>query len=142
MRKYFFPAALLLLFLQAFQNPVATLHLHLDGIKSARGVIRIYLFNNPDNFPVKKDLAFRKITLSPGKADDVELKNIPYGTYALSIFQDLNNNGKMDRTWFGMPGEPYAVSGRPVVRFGPPWFSDCSFRIDRPDVYLNLKIKD
>ncbi|UYZ62523.1 DUF2141 domain-containing protein [Hymenobacter weizhouensis] len=32
--------------------------------------------------------------------------NVPYGKYAVSIFQDINNNDKLDQNFLGIPKEP------------------------------------
>ena len=50
------------------------------------------------------------------------------GTYAVFVAHDLNGNGKLDKSFLGMPTEPVGLSrnpGRP--RFGPPKFEDSSF---------------
>ena len=36
--------------------------------------------------------------------------DIPAGTYAITIFQDLNENGDLDKNFFGNPKEPYGFS--------------------------------
>ena len=39
---------------------------------------------------------------------------------ALTLYQDLNANGKMDANPFGMPTEPWGASGKPAT-MGPTW---------------------
>ena len=53
---------------------------------------------------------------------------LPAGTYALTLYQDLNANGRLDRNGlFGLPSEPYGFSNNPRVWFGPPSFAKCAF---------------
>lgn len=40
---------------------------------------------------------------------------------ALTLFQDLNRNGKLDANPFGMPSEPWGASGKPSPLTGPTW---------------------
>lgn len=47
----------------------------------------------------------------------VTLQNVPVGTYAIEVYQDLNSNGKMDLNLLGLPKEPYGFSrdARPLL---------------------------
>ncbi len=40
---------------------------------------------------------------------------------ALTLYQDLNGNGKLDRNVFGMPSEPWGASGKPAAMSAPTW---------------------
>lgn len=40
--------------------------------------------------------------------------------FAVTMFQDLDGDGKLGRTLLGLPAEPWAASGRPGP-FGPEW---------------------
>ncbi len=57
--------------------------------------------------------------------------SVPMATYAIAVYQDLNRNGRLDKSTFGFPTEPYGFSRnyRPVYR-GPLW-KDASILIDR-----------
>jgi uncharacterized protein (DUF2141 family) len=39
---------------------------------------------------------------------------------ALRMFQDVDGNGEMNRSAFGMPSEPFGFSNNPEINFGPP----------------------
>ena len=64
--------------------------------------------------------------------------NLPYGTYAISVLDDENNNAEMDRT-LGMPREGYGFSNNPVVKLRPPSFEESSFKFDKP--YMEIEIE-
>ncbi len=57
--------------------------------------------------------------------------SVPVATYAIAVYQDLNRNGRLDKSTFGFPTEPYGFSRnyRPVYR-GPLW-KDAAILIDR-----------
>ena len=40
----------------------------------------------------------------------VTIPNVPPGVYAAQVFQDRNNNHKVDRALFGIPTEPVGFS--------------------------------
>jgi uncharacterized protein (DUF2141 family) len=44
----------------------------------------------------------------------------------------------MDRNWLGLPSEPYALSGHPKFRFGPPTFEDVKFGFNSKFVQIYL----
>ena len=51
------------------------------------------------------------------------------GMYAVSLFHDENDNGKLDANFMGIPREPYAFSNNAKGFFGPPTFQDCQFEV-------------
>ena len=55
--------------------------------------------------------------------------DLPPGTYAVSVYEDLNGNHKLDRNIVGIPREPVGASNNPPARMGPPRFNECSFRV-------------
>ncbi|MEO8525193.1 MAG: DUF2141 domain-containing protein [Caldimonas sp.] len=43
------------------------------------------------------------------------------GSVALTLFQDLNGNGKLDANAFGIPSEPWGASGKQLPMSAPTW---------------------
>ena len=50
----------------------------------------------------------------------VQMCGISGSTLAITMFQDLDSDGKMGRNLLGMPTEPWGASGQPGM-FGPSW---------------------
>ncbi len=67
-------------------------------------------------------------------------KNLHQGEYALAIYQDLNENGKLDRKKFGIPAEPFAFSNDALRRFGPPYFEQTKFSIEKGENTQELNL--
>ena len=65
--------------------------------------------------------------MKPTKLGDLQLSwsDIPFGEYAIAIYQDLNNNGVLDKNVFGYPSEPFGFSKNFKPRFSAPDFDDC-----------------
>lgn len=40
---------------------------------------------------------------------------------AVTLYQDLNGNGKLDRNVIGIPSEPWGASGKPAAMSAPTW---------------------
>lgn len=64
--------------------------------------------------------------------------DLPPGEYAVSTYQDVNSNDKLDRYFIGKPKEPYGFSNN-VNPFGPPSYKDCKFTI--ADLPKSISIK-
>lgn len=63
------------------------------------------------------------------------------GTYAAGAFQDSNSNGKFDRSWAGLPKEPWCVSRGPRGTFGPPSFDAAQFAVGEGTVRLTCNAR-
>ena len=72
--------------------------------------------------------SFGKVAMSQlqvnvtGETMTVPLCGLTGAAVAVTLFQDLNSNGKLDANPFGMPTEPWAASGR-AAPMGPTWAS-------------------
>jgi len=97
----------------------------------ARGDLGYLIFAAPAGFPGDRDKALRHGFLPiPAGADQMTIDAmVPPGTYAVSVYEDLNGNHRLDHNFLGIPREPVGVSGNPRSRYGPPHFDECSFRV-------------
>ena len=69
----------------------------------------------------------------------VTFENIPSGIYAVSIFHDENDNGKMDTNFMGIPKEDYGCSNDASGFMGPPKWSDAKFELkDNTSITIKL----
>ena len=99
------------------------LTLEVRDIDRPQGFLYVAFYSSPDNFLKKPLTGFR-----------VE------GTYALALFQDLNENGTLDTGTFGIPQEPTAFSNDAQGVMGPPSFEECSFTL-RSDTTLVVHLR-
>ena len=121
-------AALLPLALTA-TAPVARLDVSIDHVRSDRGLIRVCLTADPDNFPACVDDADAITRSVSANVRDIRFMGLPYGNYAVAVIHDENSNAKLD-TFAGIPREGFGFSRNPVVRFGAPRFAAARFAID------------
>ncbi|NUN69277.1 MAG: DUF2141 domain-containing protein [Bacteroidetes bacterium] len=100
----------------------------INGLREAKGQVMVFVYNNADDFPTKRDKAFRakKVPVT-GAAIEVTFDDVPDGTYGVAVYHDENMNDKMDRSWYGMPKEGYGASNDAKGSFGPPSFDDAKF---------------
>jgi uncharacterized protein (DUF2141 family) len=65
---------------------------------------------------------------------------MPLGTYAITIYHDEDNDGEMDRRWYGPPKEGYAFSNNYQSAFKPASFEDAAFEFNG-DMELEIEMR-
>lgn len=116
------------------------LTLELNGVNAGKGQLIIALYDSADKF-LKKSA--RKLTVPAGAAAmTVKLEDIPPGDYAVSLYQDLNSNNKMDTHMFGIPAEPYGFSNNATGSMGPPKFAAAQFSVPAAGKAIAITLHD
>ena len=108
--------------------PIARLDVGVDHMRSAKGLLRVCLTADPDNFPACVDDANALTRSIPASVHTTSFPGLPQRGYALAIIHDENSNAKLD-TIAGIPREGYGFSRNAAVRFGPPRFSAARFML-------------
>jgi uncharacterized protein (DUF2141 family) len=106
--------------------PTGRLDVGLDGLRSAKGMVRVCLTADPTNFPACVDDAQALTRSIPASAHGISFEALPRGTYALAVIHDENGNRRLD-TFAGIPREGFGFSRNPPMRFGPPRFTAARF---------------
>ena len=120
------------------QQSNAVIELNLSNQQSSAGKIYVAIYNSEQSFGIPEKAYFTDIFLAkkPFMAS-IELKS---GSYAIAVYQDINNNGKLDKNWVGIPTEPYGFSKDPVIRFGPPLYEDCQLHLEgKKNISIRLR---
>lgn len=108
--------------------PTAELTVQVDHLRSHKGMIRVCLTADPENFPACIDDADATTRSIPASAGMLTFQGLPRGDYAIAVIHDENNNKKLD-TFVGVPREGFGFSRNPPVSFGPPRFSAARFTL-------------
>ncbi len=115
-----------------------SLTLEVRDIDRVQGFLYVAVYSSPESF-LKKTLAGFRVEVK-GKTVTIPCEGLPKGTYALALYQDLNDNGTLDTGAFGIPTEPTAFSRDAQGVMGPPTFVDCSFTL-RSDTTLLVHLR-
>ncbi len=115
-----------------------TLEVEVANLSSTNGFVYLQLFDEEDQF-LKKSIRQEKIGPINAQTVVFTIPDLPFGTYALSVMHDENENGVMDKGTFGIPQEGYAFSNNAKGMFGPPSYEDSSFSF-QGDVRLKISI--
>jgi len=102
-------------------KPVECPTMELVGLKSGEGRLMVAAYNSAESF--LKTPVWSLMVKVEGDAMRIPLCNVSAAEVAITAFQDLNGNNKMDANPMGIPTEPYGASGKPAM-FGPPTWND------------------
>lgn len=105
-----------------------SLTVKIQGAVNNKGQMFISVYNKEAQFLSK----FYKGTKSKivDNSCVVTFNNLPSGTYAVSIYHDENDNGRLDSNFLGIPKEDYGCSNDAKGFMGPPKWEDAKFEIN------------
>ena len=106
-----------------------TINVSITGFKNDEGKAMVGLYNTKDEFLKKEYKSFSARIIN--RKVEVSFKDIPEGTFAISVYHDENENGEFDRRFGMIPKENYGNSNNVPPRFGPPKWEDAKFEIKR-----------
>lgn len=118
------------------------LTVHISGIRNDNGIIRIGLYNSEQAYADKSGAGLAALRRAPLPIQNGEavwqVGNLPYGTYAIKLFHDEDNSGKLKKNWVGRPKEGIGFSNNPQVINKAPTFDEVRFVIDQPQVNVHI----
>ncbi|MDR0604478.1 MAG: DUF2141 domain-containing protein [Bacteroidales bacterium] len=87
-----------------------TLTIRIHNIKPVSGNLMVGVFNSGTGFP---DVYYKgyKVQITD-TIMVVTFTSLPKGKYAVSVYQDINKNGQLDKNVFGIPKEKYGFSNK------------------------------
>lgn len=118
-----------------------TIIVKIVGFASNAGSVRVALWNQADSFLVSDDYVARAQGAIVDHASLVPLKDIPHGEYAVSVFHDENDNGKLDTGFMRIPKEPIGTSNNARGRFGPPKYKDARFQLNTTELQITIDLQ-
>lgn len=110
-------------------------------LRSGDGKVLACLTAKKNAFPdCDKDPAALSVTVDAGKTVRFTFRNVPAGTYAISLLHDENANGKADRTLM-IPKEGFGFSRDAKLRMGPPSFESAAFTVTDGPVRQSIRMR-
>ena len=126
------------LFSMSKDTNTSTLTVEFNITKYNKGSIFFALYDTEENY-MKSAVYSTKVKVTDKKAV-VVIENLAHGTYGFSFFHDVNDNGKLNKNFLGIPKEPYGFSNNEKGSFGPPDFDKISFEVNQ-DLTIKAAIK-
>jgi len=113
--------------------------LTIKGIEEAKGEVRIAMFNSEEKYT--KDPVYAVVMTVDEKECVWELESLPAGNYAIAVYHDKNENGKLDTNFLGIPKEDYGFSNNARRKFGPAKWDDAKFRVEDTATQIEIIIR-
>lgn len=108
---------------------------------SSDGWIAVAAYGSADSFAERSaPAAAARLEVAAGEAVWQTILPRP-GRYALAAFHDLDADGELDRTAFGVPDEPYGFSNDARGRFGPPSFEAAAVELRPGAAELTITLR-
>jgi len=120
----------------------ARIVMHVDALSTNRGSLHCALYANEKGFPEEPKYALAQIKVQPrDKKATCAFHDVKAGRYAVALWHDVNNDGKVDSNWLGIPTEPVGASNNAKGRFGPPKFASASFEYRPPLLQQTIRLQ-
>jgi uncharacterized protein (DUF2141 family) len=103
----------------------APITIAVKGLVSSEGVVRVEVCTS-DTF-LTANCPFSATAAAVKGETIVTIHGVPPGSYAVQLFHDQNNNGRLDMSALGFPREAYGFSNDAPVGLRGPKFSQAAF---------------
>jgi uncharacterized protein (DUF2141 family) len=125
MLKFFISSLILISSILSAQN--SNLTVNVSGLKNNTGLLTVELYNSKEKF---LKTAYKKGSAAiKSNSASITFSDIPKGEYTVMVYHDMNNNGKLDKSFIGIPKEPVACSNNAKGFMGPPKYEEAKFMI-------------
>jgi len=134
--------ALVMLLNLTTEDKSGNITIKIKNLSSSKGYLQLSVYNKKDGFPNKEKSTFKTFYFDIKESHNglFNIKNIPYGAYAISTYHDENSNGKLDTNFFGIPKEKTGASNNPDSDYMPS-FSDAIFQLSTGKKMLEIRLK-
>lgn len=132
-----FPCFLMLIFLN---EPALSLKITLHNLKPERGVVNLAIYESDSSF-LKDDGVVYYAVEKVDRADSLVIHlRVSSGVYAISTYQDVNEDKHLNKNFIGIPSEPYGFSNDAMGLMGPPSFREAAIHVvDHMNVQIHLR---
>ena len=121
----------------------ADLTVTVTGIRNADGLVQVCLFARREGFPDcagDASVLRRRIPATPGQVQ-AQFNGLRPGTYAVSVFHDEKQTGRIETNFLGIPRSGLGASNDPQPRFGAPTFEAAAFIVPDRAVGVTLRMQ-
>lgn len=145
MRPPFRLAAGLCLFSLALAGPAAAgdLSLFISNIAPLAGAsqLRAAIYDSEESFEKNGPPVAALVLRNVGEGAHLAVGPLPPGKYAIRVFQDLNDNGKVDTNLLGVPTEPFGFSNDAIGTLGPPSFGAAAVTLGDTGASVKINLR-
>lgn len=120
-----------------FSTIAAVVEIEVNGISVMEGHLLVVLCQGKEAYDDGESRYFRKQRVTSA-SHNIVFEQVDPGEYAVKLYHDENDNGKLDKNFIGIPKEGYGFSNN-GGRFGSPSFEKASFVVEE-NTMLSIKL--
>lgn len=123
-------------------RPKGKLVVQVDNIKEIKGEILLGVYKKRRNFrKIEKVYKYAIEEVSENKSV-LTIEDLPYGKYAVVIFQDFNGNREFDYNLLGLPKEPFGFGNNFEVKSRAPKFREVLIKHSAEETQLKILLQE
>jgi uncharacterized protein (DUF2141 family) len=132
----------MLVCLSSGSAPAADLKVHIIGLRSTQGVMRLSLYDQAETFlQAEGRLVSANLMRLQAAGASICFADLPPGQYAITVHHDENNDGKLNRNFVGIPLEGYGFSNDARSTLGPPSFTKAAVTLQNQDQVITITLR-
>jgi len=112
------------------------LNITITNVKINSGNVVVEIYNDKSNW---LKIPFRKLILPSTQNVQTASFEVPYGKYAVTVYQDKNKNGEADMNFIGIPKELVGF-GNNYKPFGEPKFKSSTIEFGKTSKSHEIKL--
>ncbi|NNF51415.1 MAG: DUF2141 domain-containing protein [Gammaproteobacteria bacterium] len=116
-----------------------SIRLEVNGVEANKGTVRAALYSSEESY-MREPLTSHSAKVGLKDTVTIDFDDLPPGEYAITLYYDENDNGKLDTALFRIPKEKVAFSNNAWRRFGPAKWKDASFVLEDGDLTLSIRM--
>lgn len=113
-----------------------TLTVHVDGLSSNKGTVRIEL-TTEETYDTDGNVRADALPIHEKQAQWT-VTDVPHGTYAVRLYHDEDDDGELDTNLVGVPQEAFGFSNNARGSMGPPDFRKAAFTLDTDSLSMTI----
>lgn len=117
----------------------ASLTVRVENVSPKGGIVSLALFTKA-NYEDDDHPTLSRDVPATGPSVMIAIDDLPPGTYAIKMMQDINRNGKFDTSWIGLPLEPYGFSNNVRPGLGEPSFERTKFVVAEGSNAITIRL--
>ena len=126
----------------AFEAAAADLEVHIDGLRSPDGHVRVALHRQVAEgaFPGDDGLVSASFRRAAQGAVRFVFADVAPGAYAVAAFHDADGDGALNQNVVGMPIEGHGFSNGARGFMGPPSFEDAAVAVGESEAVVSVTV--
>jgi uncharacterized protein (DUF2141 family) len=122
------------------EAPSSPLRLRIAGVDPDQGPVRVAVFTAAEAFPNYQQASNKAVLPSASTTLHGEIDGVKAEAVAIAVYQDLNNDGQLNRSSYGIPTEPYGFSNNARGKMGPPSFDAAQVQIGSNSTVIPISL--